>query len=83
MSHSIGHDVFEHPRVGRVRVSTIAFDDPQDYGIAAAPQMAYRAETIVFVGERASVGALIRYGDVDRARWKHVGVLKRARRGST
>lgn len=71
------------PRVGLVRVSTIAFDEPQSYGILAAPEMAYEAETIVFVGPylNAHVGALIRYGSVDVGRERHVGVLMRAERG--
>jgi hypothetical protein len=83
-SHSIGHDIFEHPRVGFVRVSTVAFDSPQSYDIAAAPDACYEAETIVFVGPhtQARVGGLIRYSDVDRARSAHVGVLFRAKRGA-
>lgn len=83
-SHSLGSDTFEHPRVGVVRVSTIAFSEPVSYDIMAAPEMSYEAETIVFVGPHAQarVGGLIRYRSVDRARAAHVAVLKRARRGS-
>lgn len=83
-SHSLGNDIFEHPRVGQVRVSTVAFSEPQSYSIAAAPGMSYDAETIIFVGPwlEARVAGLLRYRDIDRARAAHVGVLKRAVRGS-
>lgn len=74
---------FEHPRVGQVRVSTIAFAEPVSYDILAAPEACYEAETIVFVGPHteARVGGLIRYSDKDRARERHVSVLKRALHG--
>lgn len=83
-SHSLGHDVFEHPRVGLVRVSTIAFSEPVSYDILAAPEVCYEAETIVFVGPhtQARIGGLIRYRDRDVARERHTAVLKRARRGA-
>ncbi len=81
-SHSLGHDVFEHPRCGLVRVSTIAFDEPQDNSCSLTG-VTYSAETIVFVGPhtRAKVGALIRYWSIDQARRRHVAILKRALRG--
>lgn len=82
-SFSLGNDTFEHPRVGTVRVSTVAFAEPPSYGIMAAPNACYEAETCIFVGPWGSgrLAGRICYPSIDRAREAHPQVLAKARRG--
>lgn len=82
MIFSIANDVLDHPRVGRLRISTIGYEEPQSYGIMAAPEVSYVAETIIWAGPEGAekMRDLIRYDSTDAARTEHAAIVARSTR---